>query len=434
MSKIIKEPKILLFKNILRTGSLSFYIGVIVLIIIPLYIWFVPPFMILWGIIWIIENQMNKTRFKDYQFQRWLFILFVAFFLWQLVSILYSADVKTGWNTIISRLSLILFPLVLFYPGQKIEKNIGVLLKIFAFSTSIFIIICFGNALFNSISYQNGIFMFNSHPKTEYWMNYFYGSYFSINQHPSYLAMYSILSGFISFESGSDNSLKMWKRAGWLINGIFLLASLYFLSSRSGLLSILILLPVYLFYKFYKIKKLLTIISSLLLLVVSIYIISTNERVKIGISQVSNETFLSKDGRISIWSAAFHSIRHNFIFGVGVGDVKSELMKEYLRQDDKTLIQNNYNVHNQYLEILMENGIIGLTLFLSILVIMLYFAFSEGNILYLLFIIMMLVFFLFETILERLQGISFFSLFSFLLIYSRSVTESAAIDCKLSNQ
>jgi O-antigen ligase len=371
---------------------------------------------------------MNKQYYnRKYRIQNWLFILFITFYLWQAVGIFYSDDVKSGLNTFFSRLSLFLFPLVLLIPSKKIENNITLLLKIFAASTSLFVFICFGHALYNSVFFQNGVLVFNPHPQKEYWLNFFYGSYFSINQHPSYLAMYAILSGFISLESWFDKKKSKWKRFVWLLNGILLIISLYFLSSRSGLLAIFILVPVYLIKKFYKHHKLFTALSIVMLLVFSFFIVLTNERVKIGLSEIANETFLTKDARISIWSSAFHSIRNNLVFGVGIGDVKTELMKEYIRQGDQNLIQNRYNVHNQYLEILMENGIIGLALFLSILGVMLYIAYTEKNTLYYLFTIMMLIFFLFETVMERLQGVSFFALFSFLLIYASPDKQSVKI-------
>ena len=402
----------------LEAGSLSLAFAVIILILIPLYIWFVPPFMVLWGMIWILENRKKKIHsISENRFPVILFFLFIAFYLWQLAGILYSDDTGTGWNTFLSRLSLFLFPLVLLIPGEKIKKNGISLLKIFAASTTIFIIICFGYAFYNSISFRNGVFLFNPHPAKEYWMNYFYGFYFSVNQHPSYLAMYVIISGFISFESWFDTSLKMKKRIGWLVNGIFLMISLYFLSSRSGLLAVVVLIPVYLFLKVYKRKKLIAGFAILILLLILFLVVRTNERISIGMDEISKESFFKRDGRIYIWESAIHSVRHNLILGVGIGDVKKELMKEYQLLGDQNLIQNRYNVHNQYLEILLENGIIGLTLFISIMIFMFYIAFTERNILYGLFIIMIVIFFLFETVLNRLQGVTFFSLFSFLLIH-----------------
>jgi O-antigen ligase len=240
--------------------------------------------------------------------------------------------------------------------------------------------------------------------------------------------MYVIISGFISFESWVDTSLRMKKRIGWLVNGIFLMISLYFLSSRSGLLAVVVLIPVYLFLKVYKRKKLIAGFAILILLSILFLVVRTNERVSIGMDEISKESFFQRDGRIYIWESAIHSVRHNLILGVGIGDVKAELMKEYQLLGDQNLIQNRYNVHNQYLEILLENGIIGLTLFISIMIFMFYIAFTERNVLYGLFIIMMVIFFLFETVLNRLQGVTFFSLFSFLLIHINYDNQKIPVD------
>jgi O-antigen ligase len=81
------------------------------------------------------------------------------------------------------------------------------------------------------------------------------------------------------------------------------------------------------------------------------------------------------------------------------------------------MAKERFNAHNQFLEVLLENGIIGLIIFISIFVCMFYIAFSNKNLLYIMFILMTLMFFMFETVLYRLAGVSFFSLFSFLLIH-----------------
>jgi O-antigen ligase len=149
-------------------------------------------------------------------------------------------------------------------------------------------------------------------------------------------------------------------------------------------------------------------------------IIRSNERVKIVLNEISNGSLKQKaiqDGRVIIWRSALRISRNNLILGVGIGDVRTELMKEYQRIGDKDLIENNYNVHNQFLEVLLENGIIGLMFFLAILGCMLMIMLNEKNLLYGLFIFMMIVFFIFETVLYRFAGITFFSLFSFLLLH-----------------
>jgi O-antigen ligase len=242
--------------------------------------------------------------------------------------------------------------------------------------------------------------------------------------------MYVIVSIFIAFESWFDKNQKIHGRVAWLMIGVFLLISIYFLSSRSGILTIVLFVPIYFFYKLkgkvkVKWKGLIIVLSILVIIFVLFPIIRSNERVKIGIDAISNGSIKQnaiKDGRVIIWRSALRIIRSNLIFGVGIGDVKTELMKEYQKVGDQDLIENKYNVHNQFLEVLLENGIIGLLFFLLILGYMLSIMIYEKNLLYGLFLMMMFIFFMFETVLYRLAGISFFSLFSFLLLHLNSFT------------
>jgi O-antigen ligase len=359
-----------------------------------------------------------------------LFILFIIFYFWQLIGIIYSENTKTGWNIFLSRLSLFLFPFVLIAPGERIIRNIKLLLKLFAGSTTIFILFCFAYAFLKSVSFQNGLIVYNPHPPEAYWTTYYYGSYFSVNQHPSYLSMYVILSLFIAFESWFDKNIKIRERVFWLIIGVFLLISIYFLSSRSGIIASIILVPLYFFYKLKQKRKrkgLVVVLSILVVLFALLLVIRSNERVKLVLNEISNGSLKQKavqDGRVIIWRSALRIIRNNLILGVGIGDVRTELMKEYKEIGNQDLIENNYNVHNQFLEVLLENGLIGLILFLAILVYLFYVAICQQNLLSGLFIMMMLIFFMFESVLNRLAGITFFPLFSFLLLHLKSKTNN----------
>jgi O-antigen ligase len=69
------------------------------------------------------------------------------------------------------------------------------------------------------------------------------------------------------------------------------------------------------------------------------------------------------------------------------------------------------------LGVLLESGLVGFFIFISMFIIMTYIALTDRNLIYLLFILIMLMFFVFESVLYRLAGVTFFSLFSFLLIH-----------------
>ena len=43
--------------------SYSGYISAIIIVfLIPTYVWFIPPFMVIWGISWVLENKDLKGK------------------------------------------------------------------------------------------------------------------------------------------------------------------------------------------------------------------------------------------------------------------------------------------------------------------------------------------------------------------------------------
>lgn len=393
------------------------------MIILPIQNRYLPPLMIVLGIIWILEIVVDvlnplKTPIK----YRVLLYFFLIYFFWQLLGILYTSDVKMGWANIFGRLSLIVFPIIIFSPTEKVKTKIYFLLKTFAVSTTIYIIVCILYAFIRSLSIINSTWVFNPHPQDYYWLNYFYGMDFTLSIHPSYLAMYVLLSFFIAIEASGDQYLKMKHRVLWIINSLFLLISLYFISSRAGILAAFISIPYLGIQKFIKTNRyrLLWLVFMFLLIPVSIFVINKNLRIQNIFKAKAEEQKTEikiQDDRLKIWKSAINIISDNLIVGVGIGDVRDELVKEYNRQDEIRLSENRLNAHNQFLEVFIENGLIGFVIFLSLISFMIYLAISEANLIYGLFILMMIVFFMFETTLYRLAGVSFFSLFSFLLLY-----------------
>lgn len=407
-------------------GIITFYISAIMMVVLPVYHWYIPPFMILWGLLWLVELRLKIFYWVNIEKKhKLLFILFLLFYGWQIIGMIYSDNPKEGWRNIELRLSLLLFPLVLISPGSMIKSKLVSLLRLFSLATFAFILVCFGYALYRSLSLLNGIIVFNPHPPVDNWLNYFYGSEFAIFQHPSYLSMFLLFAIIIAFESMLDKAVRMIYRSYWLIISIILLLSIYLLSSRAEILAAIITIPVYFLFKFRGSgKKRLIILSAIVGLFILIPVLVSNPRFKYYM-QIGKETELTakmlNESRLSIWKVALKIIKENPVLGVGTGDIQDELNKEYSLSGSNDLnVSNNINAHNQFLEIILENGLIGLLLFISILLVMFSIAWSEQNILYLMFLLIVVFSFLFETMLNRLAGVSFFSLFSFLLLHINS--------------
>ncbi len=404
-------------------------------VVMSVHVQYIPPVMIMWSIFWILENdyRINLIR-TTRQAYLIIFILFISYYLWEAVGLLYTSDIEMGLLNLFGRLSLVLFPIVLIYPGQKIITNVKLLIRIFAIGTFLSMIFFIGYALYNSLNLHNGIWTFEPHLQDFPWLNYFYGAELTLSQHPTYVAIYVLLSAFISFESWYDYSLKSYRRIIWLSLGLLFLFFEYLLSSRAGILISMVLVPFYFILKFKMLgKSKFAWIWILLIILTLIPIVIKNQRVDYlygTLFNSKNDNERKEDPRFIIWSSALQVAKDNLLLGVGIGDVRTELVSKYQQIGEVNMAKERYNAHNQFLEVLVENGLIGLILFLGIFGWMSYIAIIDGNILYGIFILMMFMFFLFETVLYRLAGVSFFSMFAFLLIHSTDYSQQQILISK----
>lgn len=410
------------YAKMLKSGYFTYLLAVLTMVILPIHFNYLPPLMMVWGVFWILENypDFNRLRYSP-KVIRLIFCAFISYYIFQVLGLFYSEDLKMGLSNSFGRLSLVLFPLLLFYPGEMIKNKVMTLLRIFTLSTAAYLVLCLGYATYRSIEIVNGIWIFNPHPPEYAYLSYYYGSDLTVFQHPSYFAMYVILSAFIAFEAWFDNSLKIQMRALWLLLALILLISLFFLSSRAGLLAAIILIPVYFFQKLKKLNKSkLVFIGILVLLFISIPLLLKNQRVQYLYDEILQKESIGEnkeEPRVIIWKSASKLILGNFVLGVGIGDVRDELVKEYISRGETEMVELKLNAHNQFVEVFLENGVIGFFLFLIIIGLMVYAAITGKNLLYGVFILMMLIFFIFESILYRFAGVSFFSFFSLLLFY-----------------
>jgi O-antigen ligase len=422
-------------KNFFLSNNLTFVISLAVIVILPVHVHYLPPFMILWGLAWLFENNF---KIKKYMFLNnkaaILFLLFMLLFMWQISGLLLADSFSAGFERIFKRLSFLLFPLVLFFPGGKIIRNVNLLVRLFAIASFVYIIYCFGNALNNSLIIQGGKWVFNCHPEDIPYENFFYGYRLASTMHPSYLTLYIIFSVLISLETLFNNILPRYKKVFWLTLVLIFFIAIYLLSARAGILASLIIFPAYFLLKFYnKFSKWIIITSIIILAVLFIGIAKTNYRIDYTFKKITKDNIdetIEKNVRIIVWKSAFGVIKDNLLLGVGTGDASAELKKEFISQGYVDGFYDDLNAHNQYIEILLENGLIGLIVFFTIVGYMIFISVSERNLLYGMYILLMLIFFFFETILNRLSGVSFFSLFSFLLIYYKE-NEISAIDSKI---
>tara|TARA_B110000305_G_scaffold13458_1_gene12665 strand:- start:108 stop:692 length:585 start_codon:yes stop_codon:yes gene_type:complete len=127
--------------------------------------------------------------------------------------------------------------------------------------------------------------------------------------------------------------------------------------------------------------------------------------------------FSSSATRIITWKCSLELISEKIIFGYGEGLSGVELNKLYKNKDYKQLENKNLNSHNQFLQCFLDHGLIGGCIIIFFTIIMLFKSLKTKDYLYSLFLILIAINFLTESMLETQSGVVFFAVFNTLFFF-----------------
>lgn len=202
-------------------------------------------------------------------------------------------------------------------------------------------------------------------------------------------------------------------------------AYIILLSSKAGLISLIIsvcLIYTYLLIKRRKILRYsLYFIISILIIYLGINSIPKSiNRLTPALEAVRAEKrdINMEDGtvqRIEIWKCSAELLMENPVLGVGTGDVKDELFRKYDEKGMKFAKSFKLNSHNQYLQTSAALGFIGLISLIAMFLIPLIFAIRNKNYIYLFFLIIVGFSILVESMFENQAGVLFYTFFNSLL-------------------
>jgi O-antigen ligase len=135
----------------------------------------------------------------------------------------------------------------------------------------------------------------------------------------------------------------------------------------------------------------------------------SNERVNTG----SN----SSTSRVFIWKASIELFSENLLKGLGTGDGKDELVDKYQKLGMINEYKHKLNSHNQYLTTSLSLGLGGLIILLFTFFYPLVKSIRNKDVLLSGFVFLLLINFMFESVIETSAGIIFFTFF-YTLLYS----------------
>jgi len=288
----------------------------------------------------------------------WLFL----FYIMHVVGTLYSENMSFAELDLGMKASFAIFPL--FFLLYKIEINWKWM--VWSFLIGVFLSIV--------INFSWSFLIYLEEGSTYYLMN----SELSHFMHRSYWAVYLSIGYFFLVRLILQN--KLVKTLTLYLLGAFSIALIIVLTGAKIAYILLFLITIWGGVMIFKQQKNKWVVPGVLLaLTISILtIFYVSPRLSGRIDQAFDAVSRPIDSydkvhphsttaRIMAWDAALVIIKENFWWGVGTGDVKDELIKEYDSKGCVGIAKKKLNSHNQFLNTHVTIGIFGvLFLFLSL--------------------------------------------------------------------
>lgn len=317
----------------------------------------------------LIYNSFNEKLqlLKSRNYLWWMF----AFFVCVVISAILSDNSKTAFRYVDPRLPLIFFPLSIGLVRldkpfrDKILLGIGVVITIAS-------VICLVYGIYRTMHFNDTAYLYND-------------ALTKITRQQSiYISLLVnctiyIFAYFIFYKPG-------FKYKGLLVVAIlFLFFFSFLLASRNLMLVLYATTLGFGFYYVFKQKKYLEGATMIMGLAIGIFLVfkffpKTINRFKeltftqFNYQQDGQESHYNVDitadqwnganTRLAIWQCGWELFKQNPLFGVHLGDKKVKLLEVYRQKNFEFGIRTQKNLHNNYLDILVSMGIIGLLLFL----------------------------------------------------------------------
>jgi len=327
------------------------------------------------------------------------------FFLVMLIGLAYTEDLKFGLSVFETRFSLFAFPFIFYKISDFDKKKLHQLFYVFALGLIIASFICISHAFVNYIEIKN-VHVF-----------FFYELTDVLDYQPTYFAYYIIFVISFGFYLLYFDTIAHYQ---WMFVALlFLFVVLMLTGGLTSFMSILLVLSFFVlkFLTDYKTKIKTQAFAIILLMLASLFMFSHLYK------KLDDPSYKITDQweRVTLWESALNA-NSNVWLGVGTGDYKNE-MNRFYEQHQMSAFEN-YNSHNQFLETLFSNGLIGLFSILILIGRPLYLSVHNQNVLGVLTFFPFLIYGVTEVFLGRFQGVVFFALLhqTFLSLYNNRTT------------
>ena len=377
------------------------------------YIWLTPPIIFAYVAFWLLEGGL-KGKMKAITANRYIW-LFVSFYLLHVIGMIYTSYVEAGLFSLQVKASLLVFPLLLVGEGPMDIKKQKQFMYVFISGAVCAGLVCLGYAVWKWIALSEFEFQYMQFCDL-------------LHQHPSYYAMYIDMAMVFVFYLllGKAISLIRAEKIFLYTSLAFLFFILILLQSKAGLITSSLLLVVFLIMLALRRGILQSIVVFLVLAVIYAlsyhFIIGGNSRIASATQVVSGSMSAkspeSTQVRYYIWHAGWEIVKGHPIIGVGTGNADTALQLQYVKDNYTGALVHHLNAHNEYLQVAVGLGFIGLLGLLACMVLPFFKTIKEHRYVYMAFLVIIAINFLTESMLEQQAGTIFYGLFNSLLMFN----------------
>ncbi|CAN5479633.1 hypothetical protein BH11BAC1_BH11BAC1_18390 [soil metagenome] len=382
--------------TLIALGSFLFFLG-----LVPLVSSISLGLVILF---WLKDKSYLESFRVIKQNRAWW--VFMIFYFFHIISLAWSSNYKYAFFDLQIKLSYLVCPIVISGLSFS-ESDWKKFRKAFIAGVTVASLICVGHAFRQFSIYGE--------------KEYFFHDRFSALMHPTYFMMYLNLAMiFIFYDLFWHMEEKSFLRRIYIAILFFQLIVLFLLSARTALATSLIS---FLFYIIVMArKKLLAKKDTMLVVLFFVFALlfqfgvltfyNRYDQITKLIEQPDTKEENSTSIRYNLWKIAADLISEHPVIGVGIGDIKEELVKKYEEYNYQYGIINRISPHNQFLHTAVILGLIGVLLLIYMLATAFLLAWKNVDWIYVLFIMIISLNAITESILERQAGILFFVFFN----------------------
>ena len=381
--------------------------------------------------LWILSSLL-LLDLQDIKNLRHKFFLIFAllYYLMFVLGMFHTQNIEAGLRQLGIKVYFLIFPILLPSLVKFYKYYFDKILSWFVIGQVMALVLLIFIAFYNSIGIENGHFIFDPRvyslslkESIVQGYNYFFYIYFSRFMHPSYAALQIVFAiGVLIFLKRNPYNLSYKNISKRLIENkffypliIFLIIGVFLMGSRTNLIGLSVVLFFIVISSTLR-PIILRIFLSLVVLGISIITIFYSPRVKKLIETMHYGNY-KKISRIYFWQSAYEIGKEHFIFGVGTGDLQWHLYRKYAKLDLVRYLEPSFNSHNEYLEHFARLGILGMFFLLALLGYAFYTAIVDNRLLLFIFILIIMINFIFEVMLNRAMGTVFIVFFLCFLLF-----------------